>query len=71
MYDLDPKNLDLKVSGKKVTLQANTKYRQKIVSEYKEGKPSYTADFQLVVGDVETAKIWRETWSQLIGGCKQ
>ena len=71
LYDLDPKNLGLKVSGKKVTLQANTKYRQKIISEYKEGKPSYTADFQLVVADVETAKILRETWSQLMAQCKQ
>ena len=71
LYDLDPKQVSISVVGRRITLEILTKYRQKIISRYENGKPSYTSELTFVLSDIESAKVARETLMTLIEGCKQ
>jgi hypothetical protein len=71
VYDLDPKLTEIKVSGQKLLLVVKTKQKQKIISVYENGKPSYAAELTMEVADVETAKVAKATLVQLLESCKQ
>lgn len=43
VYDLDPKQVNITVVGRSISLEIQTKYRQKIISRYENGKPSYAS----------------------------
>ena len=71
LYDLDPRQVNIAVSGRTVSIELQTKYRQKIISRYEDGKPEYGAEISLLLPDIESAKTARETLLALMEGCKQ
>ncbi len=71
LYDLDPKLVVISVSGRSITIKLKTKYNQKIISRYENGKPSYTAELTFVMPDLESAKVFKVSLIALVDGCKQ
>jgi hypothetical protein len=71
LYDLDPRQVEIKVSGKKVALEITARYQQKVISHYDNGKPGFVAQFTLQLADIETAKQARETVLKAVEACKK
>lgn len=71
LYDLDPKQVNINVNGRMISIALRTKFNQKIISHYENGKPSYIADLTFVMPDLESAKAAQATLKALIEDCKQ
>ena len=71
LYDLDPNQANINVSGRTISLGLKTKFNQKIISHYENGKPSYTSALEIVMPNLESAKIAHATILALIENCKQ
>ena len=70
--DLDPKSVELKISGKEVAVVAETRGREKIIQVYENGEDlEYADEIVLRVSDIATGKRIRASLAELISGCAE
>lgn len=71
MCDLDPNLVDFSVSGKNIFIRLVTKYRQKIIKTYKNGKAQpYENEVFIRANDVTSARNLLDGFRAAIGKCK-
>ena len=72
LYDINPKKVELKVSGKKVLINLETNDRAQIIQVYSNSEElSYEESFSFEVKDVATGKVMLATIKGMIEGCEQ
>lgn len=71
LYDLDERAIALDISGREVSIEVNTNYKEKIISYYKDGEPEFTNLLEILVANPEIAKIFLSTLEQVIANCKE
>lgn len=70
LKDMDPRQVELNVSGKDVSVVLQTKGKQKLINYYKDGKPVYVDKVAFGVADVAEGKVFRATFGALTEGCQ-
>lgn len=71
LYDIDPKKIDIDVSGKTVGVTAYTLNKEKFIKQTKDSKPGFSSEINLIVNDVEDAQKALATFKSLVEGCKK
>ena len=71
MYDIDPKKIDIDVSGKTVGITAFTLNKEKFIKQTKDSKPGFSSEINLIVNDIEDAQKALVTFKSLVEGCKK
>jgi hypothetical protein len=71
LYDIDPKKIEVDVSGKTVNILAYTINKEKFIKQTKDDKPSFTSEINLVVNTIEDAQKGVATFKTLVEGCKK
>ncbi|GGD52182.1 hypothetical protein GCM10011514_15530 [Emticicia aquatilis] len=71
LYDIDPKKIDIDVSGKTVGITAYTLNKEKFVKLTKDSKPGFSSEINFVVKDIEDAQKSLATIKALVEGCKK
>jgi hypothetical protein len=71
LYDIDPKKIDIEVSGKTVGVAAYTLNKEKFIKLTKDSKPSFSSEVNLAVNDIEDAQKALATFKILVEGCKK
>lgn len=71
LYDIDPKKIDIDVSGKTVGITAYTLNKEKFVKLTKDSKPGFSSEINFVVKDIEDAQKSLATIKALVDGCKK
>ncbi len=71
LYDIDPKKIDIEVSGKTIGVTAYTLNKEKFIKLTKDSKPSFSSEINLVLNDVEEAQKALATFKALVEGCKK
>ena len=71
LYDIDPKKIDIDVSGKTVGVTAYTLNKEKFIKQTKDSKPSFASEINLVVSNIEDAQKGVATFKSLVEGCKK
>lgn len=71
LCDLDPNSIEFSVSGKNIFVKMATKYRQKIIKSYKNGKAQpFTSEIDIRGNDVESARNIIEGFKAALSSCK-
>lgn len=71
LYDLDPKKIEIDVSGKIVGVTGSTLNKEKFIKQSKEGKPSFGNEVNFIINDIEDATKALATFKSLVEGCKK
>ncbi len=71
LYDIDPKKIDIDVSGKTVGVTAYTLNKEKFIKQTKDSKPGFSSEINLIVKDIEDAQKALATFKTLVEGCKK
>lgn len=71
LYDIDPKKIEVDVSGKTVGIMGYTINKEKFIKQTKDGKPSFTNEANLVINTIEDAQKGVVTFKTLVEGCKK
>jgi len=71
LYDIDPKKIDIEVSGKMVGITAYTLNKEKFIKLTKDSKPGFSSEINFVVKDIEDAQKSLATIKALVDGCKK
>ena len=71
LYDIDPKKIDIDVSGKTVGITAYTLNKEKFIKLTKDSKPGFSSEINFVVKDIEDAQKSLATIKALVDGCKK
>ncbi len=71
LYDIDPKKIDIDVSGKTVGITAFTLNKEKFIKQTKDSKPGFSSEINLIVNDIEDAQKALATFKSLVEGCKK
>lgn len=71
LYDIDPKKIDIDVSGKTVGITAYTLNKEKFVKLTKDSKSGFSSEINFVVKDIEDAQKSLATIKALVDGCKK
>lgn len=71
LYDIDPKKIDIDVSGKTVGITAYTVNKEKFIKLTKDSKPGFSSEINFVVKDIEDAQKSLATIKALVDGCKK
>lgn len=71
LYDIDPKKIDIDVSGKTVGITAYTLNKEKFIKQTKDSKPGFSSEINLIVNDIEDAQKSLATFKSLVEGCKK
>jgi hypothetical protein len=70
LCDIDPNSVNFFVKGKELFVKLETKYKQKIVKTYKNGKTqNYTNLIYIRINDIESARNMIEGFKSAIGFC--
>ncbi len=71
LEDLAEKKVKWAISGKKLAIQINTKYKEKNIKYYKDGEPgNYKNSFSIEFIDLEAARNTISAFQQAIEACK-
>jgi len=71
LEDLAEKKIKWDISGKKLAIQINTKYKEKNVKYYKDGEPgNYKNSFSIEFNDLEAARNTIAAFKRAIEACK-
>ena len=71
LEDLDAKKVKWVISGKKLSIQINTKYKEKTIKYYKNGEPgNYKNAFSIEFNDIESAREAMVAFRASILGCQ-
>jgi hypothetical protein len=70
LKDIDPNQVNMTVKGKELFLELSTKFRQKVITRYTDGKAEYQSEFALRMPDVPTLKTAKVTMLKMLEGCK-
>lgn len=71
LYDIDPKKIDIEVSGKMVGITAYTLNKEKFIKLTKDSKPGFSSEINFIVKDIEDAQKSLATIKALVDGCKK
>lgn len=71
LFDINAAQVDIKVSGKNVTLLLQTNGKQNIITSMVKEKPGFTNALTLRVGGIPEAKIAKATLEKLLAECKK
>lgn len=71
LYDIDPKKIDIDVSGKTVGITAYTLNKEKFVKLTKDSKSGFSSEINFVVKDIENAQKSLAIIKALVDGCKK
>jgi hypothetical protein len=71
LYDIDPKKIDIDISGKIVGVTAYTLNKEKFIKQTKDNKPGFSSEINLIVSDIEDAQKALATFKSLVEGCKK
>jgi hypothetical protein len=71
LYDIDPKKIEIEVSGKTIGVTAYTLNKEKFIKLTKDSKPSFSSEINFVLNDVEDAQKALPTFKNLVEGCKK
>lgn len=71
LYDIDPKKIDIDISGKTVGVTAYTLNKEKFIKQTKDSKPGFSSEINLIVNDIEDAQKALATFKSLVEGCKK
>ncbi len=70
MSDISPEAVKLEISGKEMTIELETKGRQKLIKPYKNGEPqNFVYDFELYSDDVMVARNIISAFKTIAGKC--
>ena len=70
MADINPGTVKLEISGKEMTVQLETKGRQKLIKPYKNGEPqNFDYDFEIFCNDVMVARNIVSAIKTMAGKC--
>ena len=70
MADINPGTVKLEISGKEMTVQLETKGRQKLIKPYKNGEPqNFDDDFEIFCNDVMVARNIVSAIKTMAGKC--
>ena len=67
---MDSAETKFEVSGKSITLRVPSKFNEKIIKYYKDGKQSFVNKITIPVDSIEKAKSMTQTMKAMIDGCK-
>lgn len=71
LEDLAAKKIKWNISGKKLSIQLTTKYKEKTIKYYKNGEPgNYKNSFSIQFNDIEDARSTIAIFEKAIGICK-
>ena len=71
LEDLDAKKIKWVISGKKLSIQINTKYKEKTIKYYKNGEPgNYKNAFSIEFIDIESAREAMVAFRASVLGCQ-
>jgi len=71
LEDLSEKKIKWAISGKKLSIQINTKYKEKNIKYYKDGEPgNYKNSFSIEFNDIEAARNTITVFQRAIEACK-
>ncbi|WP_394992390.1 hypothetical protein [Emticicia sp.] len=71
LYDIDPKKIDIDVSGKIVGITAYTLNKEKFIKQTKDSKSGFSSEINLIINDIEDAQKALATFKNLVEGCKK
>ena len=71
LYDIDPKKIDIDVSGKTVGITAYTLNKEKFIKQTKDSKSGFSSEINLIINDIEDAQKALATFKNLVEGCKK
>ena len=71
LYDIDPKKIDIDISGKTAGVTAFTLNKEKFIKQTKENKPGFSNEINLIINDIEDAQKTLATFKNLVEGCKK
>ena len=71
LYDLDPKTVDFKISGKTLAVQVFTRNKEDNIKYYKNGEPgNYKDNFLIQMDHIEKAREMMAVWKAAMEGCE-
>ncbi len=71
LYDIDPKKIEVDISGKTVGIMGYTINKEKFIKQTKDGKPGFSSEVNLVVNTIEDAQRGVVTFKTLAEACKK
>jgi hypothetical protein len=71
LYDIDPKKIEVDVSGKTVGITASTLNKEKFIKQNKDNKSVFVNEFNFIINDIENASKALITIKNLVEGCKK
>ena len=70
MSDINPESVKLEISGKEMTVELETKAKQKLIKPYKNGEPqNFDYDFEIFTDDVVVARNIIGAIKTMAGNC--
>lgn len=71
LYDIDPKKIEVDVSGKTVSITGYTLNKEKFIKQTKDTKPGFANEINLMVNTIAEAQKGVATFKSLVEACKK